>query len=52
MDKDTMMDKAKDALPDDDTAKKAGEAIREHTPDGADVNVAKAEQWVKDHNKD
>ncbi len=52
MDMKDLENKAKDVLPDDDTAKKAGEAIREHTPDGADVTVAKAEQWVKDHNQD
>ncbi len=49
---DELKDKAKDALPDDATAKKVGETVREHAPDNADVPVAKAEQWVKDHNKD
>ncbi|SEI87592.1 hypothetical protein [Demequina mangrovi] len=49
---DELKKKAEDALPSDDTIKKAGEKVREHTPDSADVPAAKAEQWAKDHNKD
>jgi|GEM_PF-3041397 len=52
MDMDDLKKKAEDALPDDKTIKKAGEKVREHTPDSADVPAAKAEQWAKDHNKD
>jgi hypothetical protein len=45
-------DKAKNALPDDDTIESVSEKVQDKTPDGVDTNVAKAEQWVKDHNKD
>ncbi|WP_296666819.1 antitoxin [Demequina sp.] len=52
MDIDDLKKKAEDALPDDETVEKLGEALTGHTPDAADVPVAKAEQWAKDHNKD
>ena len=52
MDMKDLANKAKDALPDDETLGKVGNKIREHTPDNVDVQVAKAEQWAKDHNKD
>ncbi|WP_159448372.1 hypothetical protein [Demequina sp. NBRC 110052] len=52
MDTEQFKDKAKDALPDDETVENAAEKVRENTPDEVDVNVAKAEQWTKDHNKD
>ncbi|WP_297084769.1 hypothetical protein [uncultured Demequina sp.] len=47
-----MKDKAKDALPSDDTVEKASEKVQDATPIEADKHVAKAEQWAKDHNED
>ncbi|MDN4472756.1 hypothetical protein [Demequina zhanjiangensis] len=52
MSSDEIKAKAQEALPDDEQAKKLGDKVRENTPDGVDVPAAKAEQWVKDHNKD
>ena len=52
MDMKDLQNKAKDAIPDDDTVENASEKVQEHTPDNVDTNVAKAEQWAKDHNKD
>ncbi len=46
-----MQNKAKGALPDDEQIEKASEKIQEQTSDDTDIKVAKAEQWLKDHNK-
>nr|WP_255633462.1 GGDEF domain-containing protein [Demequina sp. TTPB684] len=45
-------DKAKGALPDDDTVEQASDKVQDKSPDQVDTEVAKAEQWTKDHNKD
>lgn len=49
---DKAREKAREALPDDDTVEEASEKLQGYTPDAADTSVAKAEQWAKDRNKD